>query len=348
MERKEYLDFLKGISIFAVIVIHVTTEGLCRDLSTVDSVWYNLFYILARFSVPVFLMVTGVLLLNPKKELSLKKLYSKYILDIIIAAFIWGFVYKLVNMFCGGSLGQDVLTILRNYLGEFITGKLEFHFWYVYAIVGIYISVPILRAFVKAADKKTLEYFIVIWIVFNTLYILTKGGYFEFITNISDNFHHVGIFVSFMGYLILGYYLDTYDMNKIQTTIIFISGIIGLVACGSMTIYDSLSYGMTRIEYTSYICPGIILYAMAFYKFFKSINCKYESVINKIVCRIGKNTMGIYFMHMIFIIVFLRSRMLSDIIYAPIDIIVYSVVVLLISWGIQELLSKIPIAGRWL
>lgn len=350
MERKNYLDFLKGIAIFAVIIIHVTSEGFSRNLPSDDLFWYSLFYVITKCAVPLFVMVTGVLLLNPRKELSIKKIYSKYILNIVVAAFIWGIVYKLIRVITTGGISENggIFTVLKSFLIGFFTGSLEFHFWYVYALIGIYIALPILRAFVKSADKRTLEYFIIVWIIINGLLVLTQGGYFEFLSVVSNNFHFVGIFVSYIGYTILGYYLDKYEMNKIQKIVIIIAGLVGLLSCGFMTIYDNLTFGNARIEYTNPICPGIIVYAIMVFMIFKNMNIKYCSLFSKVVCRIGKNTLGIYFMHMILIIVFIQSGLVTDLIYAPIDIIIYAVVTLLISWAIQELLGRIPVIGKWL
>ena len=78
-------DLLRVISIFFVIVIHVTSVAP-RACDTMTGAWMAnaLINSISRWSVPVFFMVSGALFLDPNKQLSIKKLYTKNILRIAI------------------------------------------------------------------------------------------------------------------------------------------------------------------------------------------------------------------------------------------------------------------------
>lgn len=76
-KRVGYFDILRIVSIFFVIVIHVTSVGL-RLCETATPTW-NVNWLLnsvSRWAVPVFFMVSGALFLDPRRELSIKKLYT--------------------------------------------------------------------------------------------------------------------------------------------------------------------------------------------------------------------------------------------------------------------------------
>ena len=170
MERKSYIDYMKGIAIIGVIIIHIATERLGDYSNTSDLVIYELFYATARFSVPFFFMVTGYLMLDSGRDLPIKKVYSKYILRIIVAAFVYGLLYKVLRVILDDGF-NGIGSFIKDYLLEFVTGKLEFHFWYVYAIIGVYIALPILRAFIKSSDRKLIEYFLLVWVIVNVLLV---------------------------------------------------------------------------------------------------------------------------------------------------------------------------------
>ena len=171
MERKSYIDYMKGIAIIGVIIIHIATERLGDYSNTSDLVIYELFYAMARFSVPFFFMVTGYLMLDSGRDLPIKKVYSKYILRIIVAAFVYGLLYKILRVILDDGF-NGIGNFIKDYLLEFATGKLEFHFWYVYAIIGVYIALPILRAFIKSSDRKLIEYFLLVWVIVNVLLVI--------------------------------------------------------------------------------------------------------------------------------------------------------------------------------
>lgn len=82
-KRVGYFDILRIVSIFFVIVIHVTSVGL-RLCETATPTW-NVNWLLnsvSRWAVPVFFMVSGALFLEPSREITLKKLYKKSIFHI--------------------------------------------------------------------------------------------------------------------------------------------------------------------------------------------------------------------------------------------------------------------------
>ena len=76
-KRKKYIDTLKLLAIFGVISLHIFQIWNQRLIFNIDII-YGCSEI-SRFGVPLFLMISGALFLN--KQISLKTLYSKYILS---------------------------------------------------------------------------------------------------------------------------------------------------------------------------------------------------------------------------------------------------------------------------
>ena len=70
------IDLIKVIAIFGVLVIHVDAGVLTQEqIGSFEWICGRVWGSLVRGSVPLFLMTSGALMLNPRKELALKKLY---------------------------------------------------------------------------------------------------------------------------------------------------------------------------------------------------------------------------------------------------------------------------------
>lgn len=340
MERKNYIDFMKGIAIIGVIVIHIATERLGDYSNTSELVVYELFYAMARFSVPFFFMVTGYLMLDTKKDLSVKKIYFKYILRVIVAAFVYGLFYKILRVLLDNSY-HGIGSFIKSYLLDFVTGNLEFHFWYVFAIIGVYITLPVLRAFIKSADRRLIEYFLLVWVIVNVLLVLSKSGYIPFVKNVLDQFYFVGMFVEYLGYPVLGYYLLNYDFSKKIKNIVVSAGFVSILVALSFTIYDVLTYGKIRVEYLAYCGPFVLIFSAGLCLLFKDREISYTRFIPRAICKLGQNTLNIYFIHMIFVIIIFQYGILEYHFFPIIDMIVYTIVVLMASVLFVFVLNRI-------
>lgn len=154
-------------------------------------------YYLMCWAVPVFFMITGALLLNPSKEISYKKCFL-YMRRILLALVIFGIGYSLLLMRGKGNSFNFIQAIIDVY-----EGKSFGHLWYLYVLIGIYLTLPLFKIFVASASKKEIQIFLVVLFVFD--FCLTIG-------------YAVGKELAFelpitwpIFYLLLGYYLNYVD-----------------------------------------------------------------------------------------------------------------------------------------
>lgn len=163
-KRVGYFDILRIVSIFFVIVIHVTSVGL-RLCETATPTW-NVNWLLnsvSRWAVPVFFMVSGALFLEPSREITLKKLYKKSIFHIVVCIIVWGFFYSLLDQYIYGTLSAKSVPVA---VYGIVTGNTGYHLWFLYTLVMLYIAVPLFRLITCHGSKRQLEYALVVWGVF--------------------------------------------------------------------------------------------------------------------------------------------------------------------------------------
>ena len=82
MNRIKYIDMLKFVAIFSIVIIHVA--GIWTNTELLHLKFHELKEVV-RFGVPLFLMVTGCLAFNKEIELSnlLKKKSVRIVLPVV-------------------------------------------------------------------------------------------------------------------------------------------------------------------------------------------------------------------------------------------------------------------------
>lgn len=203
--RDIQVDLLKTVAILSVIAIHVTSYGWGLYPAGSFAWVANMFWAsLTRAAVPLFLMCSGALFLDPQRVLPLKRLYGKYLPRVYAAMVAWAYAYKIYELAGMGRLGAAALW---HALKEVLLFNQEFHFYYIHMIILVYACLPVLKALTAKADKKELAYALAVWFAFMILYPtavhfwpfhLIEGFPLQWMGNMT---------YAALGYLVLGFYL---------------------------------------------------------------------------------------------------------------------------------------------
>ncbi|MCR4744059.1 MAG: acyltransferase family protein, partial [Lachnospiraceae bacterium] len=92
-----YIEYLRVISALAVIFIHVSGANWFKiEIGSTNWIVQTFFNLAGRFSVCVFCMITGALLLRPGKDISIHDLIYRYIKRILIIYIAWVILYAVL------------------------------------------------------------------------------------------------------------------------------------------------------------------------------------------------------------------------------------------------------------
>ncbi len=267
--RMAYPDILRIISAFAVVVLHVSAQGMyVFDSMSGGYMTSGIYHMLTRFAVPVFIMLSGMFFLDPKKDIPIKKIYTKHIPRLVIPLVFWGVFYYFVEKIAN-RVPVGICELPDALYGLAATGGFQI-LWFIYVLIGLYIAAPVLRVLTAKAGRKVIEYFLIIGFVFTsvirTLSLVPGVDIFNY-AGTRLNMLVVSVYVL---YFVLGYYLRHYDIGKTAGRVIYISGAAGLASTvlGTLAIqrYDpSLYYFLLEPE-----APNIVLFSMALFLFFKN------------------------------------------------------------------------------
>lgn len=151
-ERDSSLDLIKFISILMVIVLHVSSNGFT---SSESRLWNgaNFFESFTRVCVPLFFMTTGALLGN--LPCTFQSSFSR-IKRIAIPLIFWSVAYLIFFHF----LNNQKLSFLG-----IISKPAAGHLWYLYALIGVYITLPLLSILMINTDQRQKYYILFLWFV---------------------------------------------------------------------------------------------------------------------------------------------------------------------------------------
>lgn len=348
-KRVIYLDVLRIVAIFAVIVLHVSASNLFNiPINGFNWQVFNVYDSMVRFCVPVFIMISGVLFLDPRREIKVERLFKHNIRRLIIAFIFWSLLYacygtidKILN---GVSIDKNLIIY---FIKEFIYG--HYHMTFLYIIIGLYLIVPLLRKI--TADKKLTQYFIMLAFVFcymvNILiYIPTLGNVVSTLsTKININF-----VLGYTCYFVVGYYLNRYDLKSRTKKIVYFLAIISLILTIIGTSVWSLKLGKATENLYRYLLPTTFFISVAIFigvkeKFSK---IKLKDKTTNIMEKVSKLTFGIYLVHDFFNIFLQKIGIITTAFNPIISVPVISIIVFLCSLIASYTISKNKVLKKYI
>ncbi|MDR0492297.1 MAG: acyltransferase family protein [Nitrososphaerota archaeon] len=345
-----HVDLIRTIAIIAVVMVHaagrwtITSQELSRLTPLGMASWsaVDIYQCLAVLGVPLFLMLTGLLLLQPEKDESLGVFFKKRFARIGLPFIFWTGIY-LVWVFLVQNIPFTADAVVQSLLNGAYT-----QFWYIYVIIGLYLLTPLLRVIMGYANQVLIKYFLVLWFIGASL-LPFIGTLFPYQLN-----SNVFVISGYVGYFVLGLYLCSVQIRRRTAWALMILGT-GLTVLSTYALTAS-GAGEGMYFFQAYLSPTVILASvMAFLLLLKvkppSLQQKVNSnIFNKLIKKISENTFGIFFVHVIVIETIQRGYlgfMLNHEVLNPIiEVPLLVVITLFISLGILVLLKKIPGVDR--
>ncbi len=195
------VDLIRAVAILSVIFNHsinvnYSFSGSSMPVAVANWWTVDAYRSVGNFGVPLFVMLTGILLLAPGKwDEPMGVFFKKRFARIGVPMIFWTAVYFAWNYYFNGT------PLTPSGIFEGLLGGSYYHLGFLYILIGLYLATPILRLVVKNIDRQRFTYFLVLWTVgnFAVPFIQLFVGY---------NFNPVlFVFTGWIGYLLFGVYL---------------------------------------------------------------------------------------------------------------------------------------------
>lgn len=225
-----HLDLLRLFAAFCVIALHVLSpwHSSLPDFGT--RTWHavNILNEIARTGVPIFLMLTGCLLLPNPQTKDFLPFYRRRLTRILVPFLLWNTIYYVIYRIHAGAP-----IFSRAYLDELLIQGSAYHFWYVYTLAGIYLLLPFLARALESCSQKQ-----VFWLAIIAAFPGTLRTMINLTTPLAV-FLTEPIMENYLGYVILGYWLSRVKLGRRTAWAIPICGIGGWALGACMNFFRS-------------------------------------------------------------------------------------------------------------
>lgn len=297
MKHENSYDLLRIVSSLAVISIHVSSVWMSANTSTTEfGTMYHthlmstcLWNVMARFAVPCFMMMSGALLLSNEKNREFSFFYKKQFHHIGIPALVFIILYFLYGLATAAAAvllkGQDISRFLQPFEVA-LSG--DNHLWYLYAMAGTYLLVPLLIRLKFDVGEKCFAR--IAWVFL----LLASIG---FMTSKSQLRWDIGFQFRFTGYFMVGYEIH-WMINGRKSNLrgllhILLGG--GILCIVAFIRYHQEMMGIALealpMPFVSPLCPWIIVASLCIFKGFSLLNVQHD------YSELAASTFFIYLIH---------------------------------------------------
>lgn len=292
MERKYSIDLLRIISCLAVIGIHVISGPMTNYSGVLDTSLVTILektHVLLNWAVPVFFMITGYCILN-KEEYTYRhclKHVRKFVLILATVGFIFALLEEVFDVRAFN------ISVIAAAVRNVISGNLWDHMWYLYAIIGVYLVLPVLHLFMASTKN-------------NRLILIGLLFFFTILAPTIEPIVAIGVDIPFDGYLFyicFGGMVAKGDFSKKLSLFIVLSGLLSAI----YILWDP------RGNDFGYRSLTVCLLACSIFIVFHLLNVK----SNKFISLASQCTFGIYLIHPLFINVAVKVLKLDFLSHMP-------------------------------
>lgn len=324
-ENIGWVDLLRMIACFLVVFSHCCDPFVAQFDNNRSAFQTGVFSgSLVRPCVPLFVMMTGVLLFPVR--LGMAEFYKKRIKRILIPLIFWSITLPILYFVYLNYIGttESPAIVLDNFTAEATLKKMYtfiFNFnydttplWYLYMLIGLYLIIPLLGAWLDQASQRDIKLFLGVWGISLVLPYLKMAAP---LLGYTGNYGNMGLFgvcdwndygtfyyvSGFVGYLILAYYLVKYPLNWSWgktwaiTVPMFLVGY-AITSLGFLITQQHFPGNYAYLEIVWYFA-GINVFLMTFPVFVIIQKCRIPSL--PVLSRAASLTFGIYLCHFVFV-----------------------------------------------
>lgn len=252
----------------------------------------------------------------------------------MIPFLVWSAIWLAYNY----SRGWLTSLSIKHMVKLFVYNNILDVFWFFYAILGIYLCIPILSLITKRENRKGVLYFIILCLLQMGVIPLVFG----IIHQPVPGYTYLPIIGGYLSYVLSGWYLVTFPLTKIQRSIVYISGLISGAIIFGGTYYYSLPGKQLNQIFFDYNSVFTYLLSLSIFVFFQSVDWDklLSAKLIKLITIISSTSFGVYIIHEF--LIFESGR------YFNIDnaslyyMTVHPLVIYILSVGLVFSLKKLP------
>lgn len=246
--------------------------------------------------------------------------------------------------------GMEKYELFINFVRRCITG--QYHLWFLFAIVGLYMVTPVLREIAKNVELT--KYILVLGFIFALtmplLGSLPWGGFFTDSVIYINSKLNMPVVMGNTFYFMLGYYLYSTEYSRNKRIIWYVLGVGAALFTVAITSLLSRHLQAATNVFMKYLTPNIAIQSVAIFLLFKQVfnRMHISEKIKDLIVLLSKMSFGMYLVHDFFNLIVVRVGIIdipiSSIIYIP----VISIGVFICSFIVIFLMRKSQFLSKYI
>ncbi|PRX98727.1 acyltransferase [Allonocardiopsis opalescens] len=289
-----WLDLARIGATVAVVLIHVLAPVVeARTTPFAGPAWWvaDIGNSAVRWCVPIFIMISGALLLQPGRGRGAKEFYLRRVSRIGLPVVVWSVGYLVFHHYWSGIDAQDAVR-------QLLSGSPSLHLYFLYVICGLYVITPFLRVLTAHASRRLVWAFALLMlglgVVDHTLATLGETGEPNAATR----------FLPFVGYYLFGWLLREAATDRRSVLLAgsaFLGGIALTVAgtgAGSLVQGGWDTYGKYVLNSLS---PTVALMSLGSFVLWRALGTRLRALdsasVRARLRTLGELTFGVFLIH---------------------------------------------------
>lgn len=289
-QRDFSLDVIRAYAIFLVILVHAS--GPYLHTMAAESIWWPacILNVAGRSCVPLFLMVSGLLLLSDTTEnrnQSIAAFLKKRVTKVLVPLATWSIIY-ITWIDWNLNFKMNATDLLA-----FVGKPACYHLAYLYYLLGLYLAVPILRVFLANAKAVQIHYFLGLWFVASSIWPCLA---FWFGTAPPVTF---AVATGYVGLFVLGHTLKDIKLSKGMKClgILYFALYIPVVAFATHQVSGKTAGSGLNEFYLVYTSPLVVAYSILTFMTLRSFKYRIPENAKKIISSLSAASFTIYLAH---------------------------------------------------
>ncbi|MBR4193054.1 MAG: acyltransferase [Oscillospiraceae bacterium] len=284
--RIVYLDFLRLISAFFVIVNHTNSRVFLN--SELSLTWYAsiAYFFASKIAVPVFLMITGAVSMNREPTWNGYRRRVWRAVVVLIAANVFYYLYSVWRT-PNASIEADKLV-------EAIFQSGARPLWYLHVYVICTLFMPFFQKFASVLTQREERLFLLLSVGLNGVLgmlplLYPSAKVHSMFTAATVN--------SYIGFLFAGHYIEKYVKVRGHTALLALitwAGVLVLEVWLTGQYYQNSPNNFLKLDERTYLTIVVQAWCTFFVAKYLFRNLDNNTKLARVICFLGKQTFGVY------------------------------------------------------
>ena len=337
--REEYIpgDLMRVVAMFFVVLIHISMSLVATPQFMMTREWWlaNVINSACCLGVPVFIILSGALLLHPSRQESLSAFYRRRFMRVGIPTLGWSVIYAVAF----GCLGER--ESLSPILQRTLTGHVFLGQYFLFLIVGLYVLVPFLRIFIRHASRRELGWAVVVAI---GLSLSTEAV--NRLRGVSAE-NMVSLFTPYVGYFLAGAYLRPWRPTHRQAAgaaVVFVAMVAAVAVARCICLEWAGRVPLRTFYWGWYTSPTVVLMGFAAFALLAWWQRPPGTAMVRLVQFIAPHTLGIFVVH-VGMITLMHKLLPEKLLWVTSlwGVVVWAPVIFFASLGVTLVMRRIPL-----